>query len=65
VLAAVAGSGLFVAASVALPPLRGFLGLAPPTPFGLLLCGASAVSSVALSRLLNQENPSTHPHQRS
>ena len=49
---AVIGSAAFVAAAVALPPLQGFLGLAVPTPFGLVLCAAAILGSIALSRLL-------------
>jgi magnesium-transporting ATPase (P-type) len=47
---AVLGSAAFVAAALALPPLQGFLGLAVPTPFGLVLCAAAMLGSVALSR---------------
>lgn len=50
--AAVAGSAAFIAAAVALPPLQGFLGLALPGPFGLLLCGGATLASVAISRAL-------------
>jgi magnesium-transporting ATPase (P-type) len=49
---AVAASAAFVAAAVAFPPLQRFLGLAVPTPFGLLLCGLATLASVALSRAL-------------
>jgi calcium-translocating P-type ATPase len=57
VAAAVAGSGAFVAASVALAPLSGFLGLAVPTPFGLVLCAGATLASVAISRALAGESP--------
>jgi magnesium-transporting ATPase (P-type) len=50
--AAVAASAAFVAAAVALPPLKGFLGLAVPTPFGLALCAGATLASVAISRAL-------------
>ncbi len=53
--AAVAGSAAFIAAAVALPPLQGFLGLALPGPFGLLLCAGATLASVALSRALAGE----------
>jgi calcium-translocating P-type ATPase len=62
VVGAVAGSGAFVGACLAFPPLQSFLGLAVPTPFGLLLCGSAALAAVALSRGLNPDNrvnPST------
>jgi hypothetical protein len=49
---AVAASAAFVAAAVAFPPLQGFLGLALPTPFGLVLCGAATLASLSLSRSL-------------
>jgi magnesium-transporting ATPase (P-type) len=56
VLAAVAGSGAFVAAALAFPPLQQFLGLAVPTPFGLAIVGIATVASVAISRALLGDN---------
>ncbi len=52
VLRAVAGSAAFVAAALMFPPLQRFLGLAFPTPFGLVLAGAATVGSLAISRIL-------------
>jgi cation-transporting ATPase I len=49
---AVAGSAAFIAAAVALPPLQGFLGLAVPGPFGLLMCAGATLASVTISRAL-------------
>jgi Na+/glutamate symporter len=46
----VGGSAAFVAAALVFAPLQGFLGLAPLTPYGILLCAAAAAGSVALSR---------------
>jgi hypothetical protein len=53
---AVAGSAAFVAAAVAFPPLQRFLGLALPTPPGLILCAAAALASLYLSRVLAAAN---------
>lgn len=50
VLGAVAGSAGLLAATVAIAPLRGFLGLALPTPFGLALVAAATLAAVLLSR---------------
>ncbi|HZE06073.1 MAG TPA: HAD-IC family P-type ATPase, partial [Solirubrobacteraceae bacterium] len=52
VMAGVAGSGGVLAASLALPPLRRFLGLAAPTPQGLMLTAATAPASMALASRL-------------
>ncbi|MBV9310411.1 MAG: cation-transporting P-type ATPase, partial [Solirubrobacterales bacterium] len=58
VLGAVAGSLAFVGAAVAFGPFQQFLGLALPGPFGLALCLAATLSSVAMSRILGSENDS-------
>ena len=50
VLGAVAGAAGLLAATVAIAPLRGFLGLALPTPVGLVLVAAASVAAVLLSR---------------
>jgi cation-transporting P-type ATPase I len=54
VVGAVGASGGVLAASVLLPPLRGFLGLAVPTPSGLALIGAATLSAVGASRALGR-----------
>ncbi len=54
VAGAVAASAALLASAVLLAPLRGFLGLAAPTPASLALIGSSAGSAVLLSRLLNR-----------
>jgi len=56
VLSAVGGSAAFVGAALTVPPVQSFLGLAPPTPFGLVLCAAAALASVAISRALGAGN---------
>ena len=50
VVGAVAGSAALLAAALTVPPLRGVLGLAAPTPLGAVLVGAGAAGSVLLSR---------------
>jgi magnesium-transporting ATPase (P-type) len=50
VLAAVAASGAFVAAAIAVPPFQRFLGLAVPTPAGLVMCAGATAASLAVSR---------------
>ncbi len=50
VLGAVVGSAGLLAATVAIAPLRGFLGLALPSPFGLALVAAATLAAVLLSR---------------
>ncbi|MCW2952584.1 MAG: family hydrolase [Conexibacter sp.] len=52
VLAAVAGSGALLAATLSVPPLQAFLGLAAPTPFGAALILSAAGGAVLLARLL-------------
>jgi calcium-translocating P-type ATPase len=52
VLGAVACSAGLLAAMMTVPPLRGLLGLALPTPLGWGLLGAGAFSAVAVNRLL-------------
>ena len=52
VVGAVAGSAGILTAALTVPTLRNLLGLAAPTPFGWILIGASAVSAVAVNRLL-------------
>jgi calcium-translocating P-type ATPase len=52
VLGAVGGSVAALAAAVALPPLRGFLGLAAPTPAGLALVLAASLAAALLGRAL-------------
>jgi calcium-translocating P-type ATPase len=52
VAAGVLGSAAALGAAVALPPLQGFLGLALPTPFGLLLVLGATLGAVALDALL-------------
>jgi cation-transporting P-type ATPase I len=47
-----ASTGLLVSA-LTLPPLRTLLGLAAPSPFGWALIGGSAVTAVAINRLLS------------
>jgi magnesium-transporting ATPase (P-type) len=53
VVGAVAASAAFVAAVQALPPFQQFFGLAPPTPFGLALCGSAILGSLLISRALS------------
>jgi calcium-translocating P-type ATPase len=45
-------TGLLVSA-LSVPPLRGLLGLAPPTPLGWALIGGSALAAVAVNRTLS------------
>ncbi len=56
VLGAVSGSAAFVAAALMFPPFQRFLDLALPTPFGLALCAAAMVASLAISRALAAGN---------
>ena len=53
VVGAVGGSAAFVAAVQTLPPFQRFLGFAPPTPFGLILCAGAILGSLAISRVLS------------
>jgi len=50
VMAAVGASFAFVAASLTFPPLQRFLGLAVPTPLGLVLCAGASAASVLIGR---------------
>jgi len=50
-VAAILGSAGLLAAAVALPSLRNFLGLVLPAPTGWLLIGVSTLVSLALNRL--------------
>jgi calcium-translocating P-type ATPase len=52
VAAGVAGSAAVLGLALAAPPLRGFLGLAAPTPLGLALMLAATVSAAAMHQLL-------------
>ncbi len=59
VLGAVAGSaGLFLA-TLALPSLRSFLGLALPSPLGWALIGGSALAAVLLGRTFPPPAPAS------
>jgi magnesium-transporting ATPase (P-type) len=53
VIAAIGGSGGLVAGTLALPPLRRFLGLAPPTPVSVALILASAPAATLLAGTLS------------
>jgi magnesium-transporting ATPase (P-type) len=55
VAGAVAASLAVLGATVTVPGLRGFLGLAPPTVTGLALTGGASAAAVALSRTLPVE----------
>ncbi len=59
VVGAVGASGAFVALALAFAPLQGFLGLAVPTPYGLLLCAGATVASLAMSRGLGANGLAT------
>ena len=50
VVGAVGGSLATLAAAVTLPPLRGFLGLAVPSPAGLALVVAASLAATGLGR---------------
>jgi magnesium-transporting ATPase (P-type) len=50
VVKAVAASAGLLASTILVPPMRGLLGLALPTPLGLVLIGTGAAAAVALSR---------------
>jgi cation-transporting ATPase I len=52
VLGAVAGSTSVLLAAFAIPPLRSFLSLAIPTPFGLALIGGGTIVAVVMNRVL-------------
>ncbi|HYX50788.1 MAG TPA: hypothetical protein VE843_13650, partial [Ktedonobacteraceae bacterium] len=52
VLAAVGGSLGVLAVTLTVPPLRNFLSLAMPTPFGWVLIGGGAVLAVVMSHVL-------------
>ncbi len=52
VLGAVAGSTGVLLAAFAVPPLRSFLSLAIPTPFGLALVGGGTLVAVVMNRVL-------------
>jgi magnesium-transporting ATPase (P-type) len=52
VLGAVTGSVGVLFATFALSPVRNFLGLALPTPLGLMLIGGSALASVTISGMM-------------
>src|SRR5579871_5044477 len=52
VVGAIGGSAGLLGASLAIPPLRAFLNLALPTPFGWALVGAGTLAAVLLGRLL-------------
>jgi cation-transporting ATPase I len=54
VLAAVAGSASVLVLSLALAPLRRFLGLRTPTPQGIALSLATAPASVSLASRLSR-----------
>jgi len=54
VLAAVGGSLGVLAATLTVPPLRTFLSLVMPTPFGWVLIGGGAVLAVVMSRVLER-----------
>jgi calcium-translocating P-type ATPase len=56
VLGAVAVSAAFVVGAMTFQPLKGFLGLGLPGPFGLALCAAASAASVAIGRLLSAHN---------
>jgi magnesium-transporting ATPase (P-type) len=58
VAAGVAGSAGVLGLAFALPALRGFLGLAAPSPFGLALVLGATVAAVALHELVSR---SGHP----
>ncbi len=51
VLGAVAGSAGLLAATFTIPPLRNFLGLAMPSPFGWGLVGVAALVALLLGRV--------------
>lgn len=50
VVGAVGASAAFVAIALVFAPLQGFLGLAVPTPYGLMLCAGATAASLAISR---------------
>ncbi|GAC1345795.1 MAG: hypothetical protein NVSMB27_08380 [Ktedonobacteraceae bacterium] len=52
VLGAVGGSLAVLLATFTIPPVRDFLSLVVPTPFGWVLIGGAALTGVILSRLL-------------
>jgi calcium-translocating P-type ATPase len=62
VLAAVVGSLAVVGTTLAVPSVRGFLGLTSPTTPGLIIAGGASALAVAVSRALAAERwPWPHP----
>jgi cation-transporting P-type ATPase I len=57
VFAAVAGSTAVLLATLTMPPLRDFLTLVTPSPFGWALIGAGALIAVVMSRVLAVASP--------
>src|SRR6266567_4260385 len=57
VFAAVAGSTGVLLATLTIPPLRDFLTLVTPSPFGWALIGAGALTAVVMSRVLAVASP--------
>ncbi len=53
----VAGSAGLLAGTLAIQPVRKFLGLVPPTPFGWVLVGAATGTAVMLGRTLASPGP--------
>ncbi len=62
VLGAVAGSAALLTATVAVRPLRTFLGLAMPTPFGWLLVASGALAPSLLRIQLGSRRPGGTAH---
>jgi cation-transporting ATPase I len=54
VVGAIGGSAGLLAASLVIPPLRAFLNLALPTPFGWVLIGGGTLAAVSLGRMLDR-----------
>ncbi len=61
VLGAVAGSAALFAATFAIKPLRVFLAITPPTPFGWTLVVGATLAAVALARLRSHPIPAAPP----
>nr|MDP9475112.1 hypothetical protein [Actinomycetota bacterium] len=57
VLGAVAGSAGLLLSALTVRPLRGFLGLTTPGPFGLALVAAGALVAVLLGRVRHSPGP--------